>query len=426
MAGNMNVHSLLSVVSPNSAVLTLCLVLSWTWRTASPHVVVGARNMGPFHSAVQDTPLTATPTTTSLSSSDDSDDLEEAEVIRMMRLEMIKQKILQKLGLSAPPQISTNTADLPEPIKYSVLLGRDLGEDWGMMSDGPAHQHHNRHRSRHSRIGNDYSEPRQIISLAEDVTECQENQQATCFSFSLDPKTRRYHVESTKLWLYVKPNTNKTGETLGLVERTSQGVKFVKKAEVQVSPYEGWVRIDIKRSLLRQWLTSGTQQTWVEVMCRTCGPEASVSIARQKHLKPFVVVTMQKDDSTSHLRGRRSLRPRNRHSQYNPCCNRRPFVVNFTEIELDFIIFPRLYDAGYCEGSCAVTGCLPQRPVDVTAYPREDLLRRYEGLNTRPVIPSCCAPSAKTKHSLVLHNPNNRIITEHIQDMIVTECECVF
>ncbi|XP_058459760.1 bone morphogenetic protein 6 [Malaya genurostris] len=103
----------------------------------------------------------------------------------------------------------------------------------------------------------------------------------------------------------------------------------------------------------------------------------------------------------------------------NKRCCRHPLLVDFRDIEgFDFIIQPKIFDAGFCRGRC---------PLKFNPASHHALLQSLLHEHVKYDVPKpCCAPS-RLDHIDVLHaDPKNpqRLKVSTWSNMRVTECAC--
>lgn len=115
---------------------------------------------------------------------------------------------------------------------------------------------------------------------------------------------------------------------------------------------EGWLKINIAWPV-KNWLEYKEVSHVINVACKTCGMNASLSpISSQHDLKPFLVI---------HTYGQPRARFQRRVKRYSNCaasgneCCRESLYVSFEEIGWDdWILHPKGYNAYFCKGTCAV------------------------------------------------------------------------
>uniref|UniRef100_A0A182LUD5 TGF-beta family profile domain-containing protein n=1 Tax=Anopheles culicifacies TaxID=139723 RepID=A0A182LUD5_9DIPT len=103
----------------------------------------------------------------------------------------------------------------------------------------------------------------------------------------------------------------------------------------------------------------------------------------------------------------------------NKRCCRHPLLVDFRDIEgFDFIIQPKIFDAGFCRGRC---------PTKFNPATHHALLQSLLHEHIKYDVPKpCCAPSS-LDHIDVLHaDPKNpqRLKVSTWHNMRVLECAC--
>ncbi|XP_055934747.1 growth/differentiation factor 5-like [Argiope bruennichi] len=97
-------------------------------------------------------------------------------------------------------------------------------------------------------------------------------------------------------------------------------------------------------------------------------------------------------------------------------CKVTPFPVNFTEIGLDWIVYPEVQDIGSCRGIC------PMKSV-VTGY---GLIQTICFENTKRGQPPSCYPSEFGSMTIIYTDYlDNRPVIAKFSDMIVKKCKCI-
>lgn len=183
-----------------------------------------------------------------------------------------------------------------------------------------------------------------------------------------------------------------------------------------------WCEVDVT-SAVQSWL-SGDINLGLELVCLDC--ESSLSpyqaaitsliypdIRRVRRSSPY-----QSERRTDCQKGKRKKK----------CC-RQNMKVNFTKLEfpeMNFIVEPKTYEAGYCHGLC------PPNYNHATNHSRiQSLMHQMERKNAkianRKIIPkACCAPSKLGPLEILLINKDDptKLLVEKWDNMVVIECAC--
>lgn len=119
---------------------------------------------------------------------------------------------------------------------------------------------------------------------------------------------------------------------------------------------EGWLKINIAWAV-KNWLEYKQMNHVLNVACKTCGMNASLSpISSQQALKPFLVIYTYAQPRKRYQR--RVKRNTSCVSGGNECC-RESLYVSFEEMGWnDWILHPKGYNAYFCKGSCSVAASI--------------------------------------------------------------------
>lgn len=100
----------------------------------------------------------------------------------------------------------------------------------------------------------------------------------------------------------------------------------------------------------------------------------------------------------------------NENSAIAECC-RYPLLVNFAQLNWDWIIAPQTFEASYCNGECRM-GFLPES-VHTT-------ISHQVGTQAKP----CCSPSKLSAVDLLYFSQDLQILKTRIPNMAVEKCSC--
>uniref|UniRef100_A0A3F2YW36 TGF-beta family profile domain-containing protein n=1 Tax=Anopheles dirus TaxID=7168 RepID=A0A3F2YW36_9DIPT len=243
--------------------------------------------------------------------------------------------------------------------------------------------------------------------------------------------------QQQQLHLHHHQATGRTTVTIHvyqLVEPYERHFLTSKTLAVQEIPPNGsrWYQLPLEEAV-RTWLDGSRKNLGLELYCEGCH-------AHDVHIVHDSSPYFRSYDETPVLNvvGRLVQREKRSRQRYRPqvrdylsppkttactagnkrCC-RHPLLVNFRDIEgFDFIIQPKIFDAGFCRGRC---------PTKFNPATHHALLQSLLHEHIKYDVPKpCCAPSS-LDHIDVLHaDPKNpqRLKVSTWHNMRVLECAC--
>lgn len=132
---------------------------------------------------------------------------------------------------------------------------------------------------------------------------------------------------------------------------------------------------------------------------------------------------------TKRLSGRRQrrIRMRKRQQKYrNPNCKKVDFNVNFSELGWEkFIIYPKVFNAYLCSGSCMLPfkRYMSNRGVPSTNHAQIMSILEFKNPTINKEMTKCVSTKLKPL-TVIFVDENGQIKTKVYQDMIVDECGC--
>nr|AVK43097.1 transforming growth factor beta [Lutzomyia longipalpis] len=328
----------------------------------------------------------------------------ESDELTALRIEFVKNQILQKLRLKEPPNVSRSS--LPRPILEGIIGSR--------MPFDESENSLNRH------VREDYygKITQKIIFLDEEHRFC--GRDAQCFSFQIPSDLHVDEVEQAHLWLYKHSDPMDAHNQTFVVSEMAHwdpARKFPKRSPLAIhetSVGEGWVRVGL-RWVTRRWVEYQSWRHVLHVACKTC---ASGSVAATAPRQPFIVV-----DVSSHGGGRRVRRNINCSAGVTDCCRERLYV-DFKDIEWDdWIIYPRGYHAYFCRGSCASVATIAQGSHHNYVI-RKFMMRNQQQSRTLKMTP-CCTATEFSSLQLFYLDSNDTATQKVLPNMIVEGCGCM-
>ncbi|XP_066951050.1 LOW QUALITY PROTEIN: protein 60A-like [Macrobrachium rosenbergii] len=379
-------------------------------------------------------------------------------------LEMIKQKILDGLGMTTVPEKSkANFTKEEYDLAYSEYirlvqeeearisdsylreldeeeddeeerdLRRELGEDQGSampsLSDyrfySTGIDHHGRGR-RSARVEGQIVHFHVAVPVRRVYSHDLDVKQATCRLWKTGgPAPEEPGHDSITVSVFKMDDGGRRRR------RRKQDPVLIQSLNVSVTGDE-WLSVDVTEAV-KEWVNSPKGEAGVLVQCPDC-PAAGVTIhtgasssntsyvptldvqtqvaagRRVKRSKELTRATKAKWRRRGDCRNKRSGNRRSR------CC-RRSMKVRFKDLpSFDFVTSPEEFDAYYCSGRC---------PARFNPANEHALLQSLLKMQRREEIPRpCCAPTALQGLHILHVNEHGKLTTTYWSDVIVTECGC--
>ncbi|XP_017477017.1 PREDICTED: inhibin beta B chain [Rhagoletis zephyria] len=339
------------------------------------------------------------------------------EELTQLRIEYVKQQILEKLRLKERPNVSA--VGLPKPIYEGTTIEEE--ED-----DSAKNKDLDDYYARTSK---------KFIFLQREKRECQRlgTNSSMCFSFKIDDADADgFDVNTAVLWLFKsrtkrsrRNNSTRIGPQTIVVSEVQQNtdpkyLPIVKTIAIQsVDVQDEWMKIDIEWPIKR-WFGNHDLSHLIHISCRTCdmaSMEKMISV--NKDYRPFIMV-----DTQNRRRASRQKRGINCTDGVTECC-REKLYISFDEIGWgDWIIQPRGYDAYFCRGSCGSVASVAQSATHHSAFLQKVALsRRNRGSKPLELIP-CCTAKQYSSLQLVFMDSNNTATQKTFPNMVVESCGC--
>jgi hypothetical protein len=201
--------------------------------------------------------------------------------------------------------------------------------------------------------------------------------------------------------------------------------------------YNKWIQLDLT-SIVRTWLEENDKVLSIDIYCEMCSKYGISIINDASHssnnhnnnpaLNVIGAIVRTKRKTPNHHRknGKEANKENKmkkthcRHNGEKKCC-RHKWMIDFKEIgTYDYIIQPRHFDAGYCDGSC------PFRHNMGSNHAYFQSLAHHQ-LNKDKNIPNvCCAPT-RLMDLEVLHideDDNTKLKVTTMRKMRAMKCSC--
>ncbi|ALC39818.1 daw [Drosophila busckii] len=340
------------------------------------------------------------------------------EALRTLRIEFVKQQILEKLRLKESPNVAA--VELPKPIFEGVTLAQST------------------ETGKHKEYDDYYARTNQkFILLQREEVECRRlgNHPSMCFSFKIDDADADgFDVNTAVLWLFKNKqnftkasneseplNAEQKKETIVVSELEQQlDSKYLPLARTiaiqSVDVQDEWMKINIDWPIKR-WFGNHELSHLIQITCESCDIKSMEEIISvNKNYRPFIMIDTQNRRSKS--RQRRSI---NCASGVTECC-REKLYISFKDIGWDnWIIQPQGYDAYFCRGSCSSVASVAQ-----AASHHSSLLKILSTNGARKpldLVP-CCTAKQYSSLQLVVLDSNNTATRKTLPNMIVESCGC--
>ncbi|XP_014095405.1 growth/differentiation factor 8 [Bactrocera oleae] len=340
------------------------------------------------------------------------------EELTLLRIEYVKQQILEKLRLKERPNVSA--VSLPKPIYEGTTI--DEEED-----DGAKNKEVDDYYARTSK---------KFIFLQREKRECQRlgTNSSMCFSFKIDDADADgFDVNTAVLWLFKskskrahrrkRPRTSPQTIVVSEVQQNTHPtyLPVVKTIAIQaIDVQDEWMKIDIEWPIKR-WFGNHDLSHLIHISCRTCdmaSMEEMISV--DKDYRPFIMV-----DTRNRRRASRQKRGINCTDGVTECC-REKLYISFDEIGWgDWIIQPRGYDAYFCRGSCGSVASVAQSATHHSAFLQKIALSRRNNRDSQPLeLVPCCTAKQYSPLKLVFMDSNNTATQKTFPNMVIESCGC--
>lgn len=358
---------------------------------------------------------TASTVLTSLGGSSGENSTEAVEELRLqredskaIRLNAIKEQILSKLRLKAPPNITNKT--LPK-INHFIELKKKID-------------------AQHSNATNDATTHKVINFPSPLPAEKNFTLRGVCY-FTFQPEVMSVRIVNATFWFFVRAPTlpQKQSSTILLVSKlvpsnSKSGPNNFKKQIVfnkRVSYLSlkankalngSWFNVEVK-SLVDDWLKKPESNLGLQLeVFDGSGNPLSVTDYDEEN-RPFVELETQ--ESGMSRAKRTPERDCDEQSPEERCC-RYPLEVDFEEFGWEWVIAPKVYKAHYCSGECPF--------VFLPLYPHTHITQQAADRHQRLTSGPCCTPAKMSPISMLYFDERGNIIYGTLSDMVVDRCGC--
>ncbi|XP_064648037.1 growth/differentiation factor 8-like [Lineus longissimus] len=342
------------------------------------------------------------------------------EEVKQLRIESIKTQILQKLRLSAPPNITKEK--IPNVPDRHPLHGH-LNK-FGVQADDPT-----------ERLGSEvgaedmykyedyYVNTVKSINFGEKPPSRIGNNSQICY-FTFKDDVMKARIEKAKLWVYLRDGGRMTGpnaKTLILVYQrfppsTPGGPvtrRLIDRKEIHPPPRGlNWHHFNI-RDVVEEWtLRPETNYGLYIEATDHIGKMLPVIVPNteaESNYKPFVDLKIR--DMSSNRQKRMLSRTCQEDDVERNCC-RFPLRISFEDFGWDWVIAPKSYTANYCSGECPY--------VYAQDYQHTHLVQQAVPRNAT----ICCTPRKMHALSMIYFADALNVVYGKVPEMVVESCGC--
>ncbi|XP_037711025.1 inhibin beta A chain [Drosophila subpulchrella] len=342
------------------------------------------------------------------------------EQLTHLRIEFVKQQILEKLRLKESPKVSA--VELPKPIFDGMTLSHP--------DDSTKNKELDDYYARTSK---------KFILLNREEVECNrlgggKSNPSMCFSFKIDDADAEgFDVNTAVLWLF-KNKQNRTEDKDSLNNTSSQQTIVVSEVEVDqqkdskyltatktiaiqsVNVQDEWMKIDIEWPI-KHWISGHELSHLIQITCGGCEvSDMEEIISVDKDYRPFIMIDMQ-----NRRRKSRQKRSINCSSGMTECC-REHLYISFRDIGWsNWILKPEGYNAYFCRGSCSSVASVTQAASHHSSIMK---ILSTSGANKSLELVPCCTAKQYSSLQLVVMDSSNMATVKTLPNMVVESCGC--
>ncbi|XP_037925991.1 growth/differentiation factor 8 [Hermetia illucens] len=326
-----------------------------------------------------------------------------------LRIEYVKNQILEKLRLDEQPKITKR--DLPRPVYEGATIRGDVQSQSKDYDDYYART------------------SQKFIFLEQERTECDRvsHSPAICFQFKIDSDFEASDVSTAELWIYKNSNKNDLNYNQSFVvselhlSDNNDTLPNVEPIAIQpIGTEAGWIKIDIAWAT-KQWFNNRFPSHIIQISCPSCKMNINEGslLSTANDFRPFILI-----DATNRRKHHRQKRYVDCSEGVTECCREKLFI-SFAEMGWDnWILQPRGYDAYFCRGTCSTLASVAL----TTSYYGSVLkklifARQGRGERTLELIP-CCSARKFSSLQLLYLDSNKTAILKTLPNMVVEVCGC--
>jgi len=325
----------------------------------------------------------------------------------------IKTEILRKLGLSAAPNVTLR--DIPTSGLIRNLIHKmETAPGDGMMADQPTSFIDEDDLFQAKQITIIPSEPtsemvrsrRHWNTLYYKMSGRIEEQQESLIAANLflhlphAPSASHSHARVQVYYIGMDKLTGKPSKL-----RAKEGTWELRRDR------GGFVKIDLV-NLVRKWLRKPRENLGIVVEAETNQHLQLDVPSMDSSMAPYMQLHFGRSDT--HYRSKREADLKcaeELDAKVTQCCLW-PLTIDFSEYGWDWVLYPRTYEANFCNGDCSL-GVVP-----------ESTHTHLMQMNLQSVARPCCSARRLTEISMLYFDEENNVVMGTLPGMKVEKCGC--
>ena len=247
------------------------------------------------------------------------------------------------------------------------------------------------------------------------------------YTFKSNTRYSNLEIKSAIFWFHITEASKSTGK-VGHEPHLLRFYKAFKAPSKTVHTRElfhsetlnntGWYSVQLS-VVVKEWVSKHRKQDLrldVAVTGKSLEVDG-VDDEAEKQWKPFLVVDTEQKKQLN--RKRRNQQEKDVCGTRAPveCC-RHNFMINFRNIGLEFVLFPKTLSVHRCAGSCESFAFQGYKSRFAT-------LAAFSQITRHLVWRTCCVPKQMAPASLVLLNEDKTVEFKLVHNIRVLSCDCV-
>lgn len=333
-----------------------------------------------------------------------------------LRIEFIKQQILEKLRLKEPPTVKSSTKLPKSLVNNPGILKRT--EDTRKMEE--------------EEVDDDfYGKTDQVILFPQEGGNARctytASNPSVCFVYNLPSELQADEVTTAEFWLYKNKDSSDEqsngGQDFVLSEISHSTTnnhmdRTARIATEKTTLTDGWVKFDLA-FVVKNWLEYRELSHAIQVVCTTCSDLSKAPISLEPDHKPFLVI-----NTDTLTKSRRTKRNTSCAPGVTECC-RENLYISFAAIGWDdWIISPVGYDAYFCRGSCSNAASITLSGSHYNSVIRKLIYQGTLRGQKLELVP-CCTATRLSSIQLLYKDNNETYTYKTLPNMVVDSCGCM-
>ncbi|CAK8695952.1 unnamed protein product [Clavelina lepadiformis] len=328
------------------------------------------------------------------------------EESRLLRIEMVKKNILERLSLEGPPNITGRMLPPNAPPIKAMMRRYGLEEvKQAKLEDYFGEQ----------------IDKQEMIGVAEKPNFNARYKPDNWFYFNFTEEERTFDVHSAYIWVYIRPRNSSI--TFAFIDFC----RYLPEPDtLEVFPHRFrrqliwfhnktagfWHKVNLTAQV-RHWMRFPSQNYGIKVMSK--GITNLIATGRiQKGYKPFLEANLVAGQRRKRRSPNEVERCEREAEENNHCCIY-DLEINFEKIGWNWIIYPISYNARHCAGECNLLQTNNMR----------DSLVRYAEIGGPKHMKNCCVPKELSYLSMLYYDTNANIVYSKIPEMKIQGCTCM-